>query len=320
MQETKDTGAVCAPIKSRIGGQALIEGVMMRGLDRSAMAVRKPSGEIDVESWPVKRGRFLRTVGKIPVVRGLFNFGASLIEGYKCLSKSAEKAAEGEEEETPSKFEEWLQRTLGERVYQAIAGIGMVLGVALAVMLFVLLPTLAVKGLDRLISLGGLKSLAEGLIKMGIFIGYLALVSRMKEMRRLFQYHGAEHKTIFCYEKGLPLTAENVRIQKRFHPRCGTNFLILMLIISILIYSVVTWESVFVRVVLKILMFPLIMGVGYELLKLCGRYENWLTKMISWPGLQLQRLTTKEPDDAQIEVAIASLMPVIPEDRSKDNW
>lgn len=155
---------------------------------------------------------------------------------------------------------------------------------------------------------------------MAVFVGYMALVSRMKEIRRTFEYHGAEHKTIFCYEKGLPLTVENVRAQKRFHPRCGTSFLILMLIVSILVFSVVTWDSVAIRTLLKVAMLPLVMGVGYELLKLCGRYDNWLTRIIAWPGLKLQHLTTREPDDQQIEIAIAALEPVIPENRESDRW
>lgn len=312
--------APACPIKSKIGGQALIEGVMMRGLDKAAMAVRKPDGEIDVETWELHTGNFLRVVSRIPVVRGVFNFAVSLIEGYKCLSKSAEKAGEGEEEGEPSKFERWLDKTFGDNLTKAVTLVGTVLGVALAMLLFLLVPTMIVKGLDSLVPLGGWKSLLEGIIKMGVFVAYLALVARMKEIHRVFQYHGAEHKTIFCYEKGLPLTVENVRAQKRFHPRCGTSFLILMLIISILVFSVVTWESVVIRVALKIAMLPLVMGVGYELLKLCGRHDNWLTKIIAWPGLKLQHLTTKEPDDSQIQVAIASLLPVLPEDRAQDKW
>ena len=318
-QERHSQAEACRPIKSRIGGQALIEGIMMRGLDKAAMAVRLPSGEIDLEVWPLRPGAFLRAVSKIPILRGVCGFASSLIEGYRCLTKSAEKAGELEEED-PSPFEQWLTKTLGDKLMKVVTLIGTVLGLGLAIVLFMLLPALAVKFCDRWIDLGGWKTLLEGLIKMAVFVGYMALVSRMKEIRRTFEYHGAEHKTIFCYEKGLPLTVENVRAQKRFHPRCGTSFLILMLIVSILVFSVVTWDSVAIRTLLKVAMLPLVMGVGYELLKLCGRYDNWLTRIIAWPGLKLQHLTTREPDDQQIEIAIAALEPVIPENRESDRW
>lgn len=325
--EEMEAGATAAaeeaplcPIKSKIGGQALIEGVMMKGLGRCAMAVRLPDGSIDVEEWSQKPGKFMSVVSKIPVVRGVFNFVSSMISGYQCLSKSAEKAGLEEEEGEPGRFEQWLDRTFGENLMKAITVVGAVLGVALALLLFMVLPSMAVKGLDMLVPLGGWKALLEGVIKMLIFVGYLALVSRMKEIHRVFEYHGAEHKTIFCYEKGLPLTVENVRTQRRFHPRCGTSFMILILIISILLYSVVSWDSLLIRVALKLAMLPLVMGIGYELLKLCGRYDNWLTRGIAWPGIQLQRLTTCEPDDSQIEVAIASLKPVLPQNREEDRW
>lgn len=311
--------AAC-PIRSKIGGQALIEGVMMRGIGTAAMAVRLPDGTIDVEQWALNPSAFMRVITKIPVVRGIFSFISSMIEGYKCLSKSAEKAYGDDEGEELSKFEQWLERKFGDHLMGIITGIGTVLGVVLAIGLFIFIPTLLVKGLDWLVPLGGWKGLIEGAIKMAILIGYLAAVSRMKEIKRVFEYHGAEHKTIFCYEKGLPLTVENVRVQSRFHPRCGTSFLILMLIVSVLVFSVVTWDSVVIRSLLKLAMLPLVMGIGYELLKLCGRYDNWLTKIIAWPGLRLQRLTTREPDDSQIEVAIASLEPVIPQNRADDRW
>lgn len=309
-----------APIKSRIGGQALIEGVMMRGFDKSAMAVRQPDGEISVTVSPLNVSKAMQVIGKIPIVRGVFNFVQSIVLGYRSLGKSAEIAGLEEEEGEPSRFEKWLDRVFGDHLMKVITSVGMVLGVAACILLFVLLPSLIVKGLDMLFPLYGFKSLIEGVLKMGIFIGYLALVTRMKEIHRVFQYHGAEHKTIFCYENGLPLTVENVRKQIRFHPRCGTSFMILMLIISILVSSVVTWDSLWLRTLLKILSLPLVMGIGYELIKLAGRYDNLFTRIISWPGLMLQRLTTFEPDDGQIEVAIASMEPVIPENRDEDRW
>lgn len=310
----------CKPIKSKIGGQALIEGVMMRGLDKSAIAVRKPDGEIDLSVEPIKIGKGMKIINKIPIVRGVFNFVQSLTLGYGSLGKSAEIAGLEEEEEEPSKFEKWLEKTFGDNLMKVIVGIGMVLGVAAAVLLFFFVPSLIVKGIDMLLPLGGFKSVIEGIIKMAIFIGYLAAVVRMKEIRRVFEYHGAEHKTIFCYENGLPLTVENVRKQSRFHPRCGTSFMILMLIISIIVSSVITWDNLWIRVLIKVLSLPLIMGFGYELIKLAGRYDNIITRIISWPGVMLQHLTTFEPADDQIEVAIASMEAVIPENREEDRW
>lgn len=324
-QAEKHTGteqqAPC-PIKSKIGGQALIEGVMMRGIDKAAMAVRQPDGEIDVEEWELNPSGFMRVITKIPVIRGIFSFGSSLITGYRCLMKSAEKAGLEDEDgsEEKGRFELWLEKTFGENLMKIVSIIGVILGLCLAIVLFMIVPTLIVKGIDMLVPLGGWKALLEGVIKMGIFVAYLALVSRMSDIKRVFEYHGAEHKSIFCYEKGLPLTVENVKAQSRFHPRCGTSFMILILIISILVFSVVTWDNLVIRVLLKLAMLPLVMGIGFELLKLCGRYDNWLTRIIAWPGLKLQYLTTNEPDDSQIEVAIASLLPVLPQDREADRW
>lgn len=308
-------------IKSRIGGQALIEGVMMRGLTHTAMAVRKPDGTIDVSKEAIHTSNALRIAGKIPIVRGVVMFVQSIVTGYRYLAKSAEISGMAEEEEEPeSKFEQWLTKVFGEHLMKVLMGTSMVLGLALCILLFILAPAFIVKGIDMLVPLGWTKSLLEGIIKMAIFIGYLAVVSRMKEMKRVFQYHGAEHKSIFCYENGLPLTVENVRKQKRFHPRCGTSFMILILIISIVVSSVVTWDNMLIRVLLKIITLPLIMGIGYELIKLAGRYDNIITRIISWPGMCMQHLTTSEPDDSQIEVAIASLEPVLPTNREEDQW
>ena len=270
-------------IKSRIGGQALIEGVMMRGITHTAMAVRKPDGDIDVSIEEIHTGKGIRIASKIPIVRGVVMFVQSIVTGYRYLAKSAEISgmADEEDSEPESKFEQWLTKVFGEHLMKVLMGISMVLGLALCILLFILVPALIVKGIDLLIPLGVFKSILEGIIKMAIFIGYLAAVSRMKEMKRVFCYHGAEHKSIFCYENGLPLTVENVRKQKRFHPRCGTSFMILILIISIVVSSVVTWDSMLIRMLLKILMLPLIMGVGYELIKLAGRYDNIVTRIIS---------------------------------------
>ena len=205
---------------------------------------------------------------------------------------------------------------------KAVSGVAMVLGVVLAVALFVLAPMGIVWLVERMVPLGGFKTLIEGIIKIAVFIGYLALVSRTKDIQRVFEYHGAEHKSIACYEAGEELTVENVKKHKRFHPRCGTSFLLIVLIVSILVYSLIqfSWGNLLLRAALKILLLPVIVGISYEIIKLAGRYDNFFTRILSAPGLWIQRFTTREPDDAQIEVAIASLKPVLPEENENDNW
>ena len=298
--------------KTSIGGQALIEGVMMRGPKKAAMAVRKPDGEL----WDAPK----KTVwSKIPIVRGVVNMVVSLMDGYKCLMKSAEISTEGLEEEKPSKFEEWLEKKLGDKMTKVVSVLSAILGIALAVLLFTFLPAFLVGFLKGILPRWGL-SLIEGFLKIALFVGYLAVVSLLPDMKRMFQYHGAEHKTIFCYEAGLELTVENVRKQKRFHPRCGTSFLIIALILSILVFSVVTWSSPLIRTLLKLALTPIVVGIAYELIKLAGRYDNVFTRILSFPGLKLQHLTTREPDDSMIEAAIASVKPVIPEKKGEDQW
>lgn len=297
--------------KSSVGGQALIEGVMMRGVKKAAMAVRTPSSEIDIEVWDLKKPSIF---SKIPLVRGIVNFVSSIVMGYSCLSKSAEKA--GVEEETnkePSKFEKFIEEKFGDKIMGIVVVLGVVLGVLASILLFMMLPSFLVKGINLLIPLGGFKALVEGIIKIIIFLSYLALVSKMEDIRRVFEYHGAEHKTIFCYEAGLPLTVENVKKQSRFHPRCGTSFLIIILILSILIFSlpIVPWGSVLIRTLIKLALMPVVMGIAYEFIRLAGRYDNVVTRAISWPGIKTQHLTTKEPDASQIEVAIAAFLPCI---------
>ncbi len=303
--------------KTSIGGQALIEGVMMRGPALSAMAVRLPGGEIDVEQWETASAK--KWYKKTPFLRGVFNMVDSLLFGYKCLMRSATKS--GMEEEEPSKFEQWLAKRLGKHLSSVVAAFALIMGVGLAILLFTALPAFLVNLLGKLIEISPLsKSLLEGLCKIGVFVTYLALVSRLSEIRRVFEYHGAEHKTIACYEAGQELTVENVREQSRFHPRCGTSFLLIVLVISILMFSVVSWESVLLRVVLKIALLPVVVGISYEIIKYAGRHDNPLTRAVSAPGLWLQRLTTHEPDDSQIEVAIASMLPVIPVEEGADKW
>ena len=302
--------------KTSIGGQALIEGVMMRGPQKIAMAVRKPDGDLQVDVWDAPK----KTVwNRIPIVRGVVNMVVSLMDGYKCLMKSAEISTQGLEEEEPSRFEKWLDEKLGDKMTKVVSVISAVLGFGVAILLFTFLPAFLGGLLKGVLPRWGL-SLFEGLLKIALFIGYLALVSLMPDMKRMFQYHGAEHKTIFCYEAGLELTVENVRKQRRFHPRCGTSFLIIALVLSILVFSVVTWSSPLIRTLLKLALTPLVVGIAYELIKLAGRYDNLFTRIISFPGLQRQHLTTREPDDSMIEAAIASMKPVVPETKGEDQW
>lgn len=305
--------------RSKIGGQALIEGIMMRGITNASMAVRTPSNEIYLETWDIKTSKmdFLK---KIPVIRGIFQLIDSLIMGYKCLNKSSEKAFEGEDEETPSKFEKWLSDKFGEKLMNFLAIISTIVGVLVAVGLFMFLPTIIVGYIDGFVELGYIKSILEGLIKIILFVTYLYFVSKIDTIYRTFQYHGAEHKTIFCYENGLELTVENVKRQSRLHPRCGTSFLFIVLVLSILVFSIVSWESVLIRNILKIILLPLVIGLAYEIIKIAGRYDNWFTKIISYPGMMIQKITTKEPDDSQIEVAIAAMEVVIPENKEEDKW
>ena len=296
----------CA-IKTSVGGQALIEGIMMKGPFKSAMAVRKPNGEIDVSTWETKQ---LTGIRKIPFLRGTFNFIDTLIKGYDCLMKSAEIS--GQEEE-PDKLELWLDKTFGKAAGTVFNFIVTILAVVISVGLFFGLPAFITGLVSGYVQSKVALSAIEGIIKIGLFLVYIIVVSKMSDVKRTFMYHGAAHKTIFCYEQGLELTVENIRKQKRFHPRCGTSFLLIVLVVSILVSSVITWDNVLMRVALKILMLPITVGISYEIIKFAGRHDNWLTRIISAPGLWLQNYTTQEPDDDMIEVAIAAVTPVLPE-------
>ncbi len=318
MSDKVKTNSECK-FKSKIGGQALIEGIMMRGVDKASMACRLTSGEIEVEEWEIKNGKNAPWYKKAPFIRGIFNLFTSLIDGYKCLNKSADKQMADSDEE-PSKFEKWLEKKLGAKMMPIITGVGTVLGVLIAIVLFVYIPTFIVKLFDSFINNNIILTLIEGVIKIAIFIGYLALTSMLKDIQVTYQYHGAEHKTIACYEAGEELTVENIRKHSRFHPRCGTSFILIVLIVGILVFSVVTWSSSLMRFALKIALLPVVVGIAYEIIRLAGKYENPITRAVSAPGLALQRLTTREPDDKQIEVAIAAIKPVIPENKEDDKW
>ena len=322
--------------RTTIGGQALFEGIMMKGPNETAMAVRKKDGDIVVESTPAGAKEWYN---KAFFIRGSVNFISQLTEGYKYLSRSMELsgALDDDGEEEPSKFEKWLDEKFGDKITGVVMGIAMVLAIALAVVLFMFVPTWLFMLLQMAFGetdISAFQSAFEGVLKIIIFVSYMAVVSVMKDIRRTYEYHGAEHKTIACYERGLPLTVENVKPQRRFHPRCGTSFIFLVLIISILVYSVVPITNTFfidtfavsetiamiLRVACKILLLPVIVGISYEVIRIAGRYDNIVTRIISAPGLALQRLTTKEPDDKQIEVAIAAMNKVIPENKESDKW
>lgn len=308
--------------KSKIGGQALIEGVMMVGIYQSAMACRLPNGKIDVDVWEKKNGKNAPFYRRIPFIRGVFNFIFSLVTGYKCLMKSAEKQIEDEEDEQEqmSKFEKWLDDKFGEKIMTIVMILAVILSLAVGLFLFMYVPSKTASLIAPIQNSNVLKTLFEGIIKITVFIAYLALTSLMKDIKRTYEYHGAEHKTIACYEAGEELTVENVKKHTRFHPRCGTSFILFVLIISILVFCFLSWGSILMRVLMKLLFLPLIVGISYEVIRLAGRHDNAVTRFISAPGLQLQRLTTREPDSSQIEVAIAAMKPCIPDDREEDKW
>ena len=378
MSRKKDNS--CCVKKTSIGGQALMEGIMMRGPETTAMAVRNTQGEIVLEKFATqtkKRNKFFT----LPIIRGLFNYIDSMAMGTKCLMRSAEisgleeaeeelrrekeakKAAKAakkaekkgisaessdntaSEESGRETKEEKTEKKDGSAATAIVMTLGTILGIALSIGLFFVLPTFIFSGLasfipalkpDNTAAASLIQSAIEGVIKLILIVGYMALMILLKDIRRTFQFHGAEHKTIFCYEAGLELTVENVRKQRRFHPRCGTSFLILMIIVSIFIgffitpfYALVLGEDTInelgpalmnvIRALTKILLIPLIVGIGYELIKIAGRHDNWITRIISAPGVWLQHITVLEPDDSMIECAIVAMKEVIPENDS-DKW
>lgn len=303
--------------KTSIGGQAVMEGVMMRGPKSYAVAVRKPDGEIvvDANTLPDKKRNWFV---KLPIVRGCVNFVQSLVLGTKTLMWSAEFV--DLEEEQPSKFDKWLEDKLGDKIKDIVIYFSVVLSLFLSVGLFILLPTWIVGLTKAFVESSVLKSFLEGVVRISIFLIYLWAVSKMKEIQRVFQYHGAEHKTIACYEAGIELTVENAKKMTRLHPRCGTSFLIIVMVVSIIFFSFLRWDNVLIRSVTRIALLPIVAGISYEIIKLAGRYDNWLTKIISYPGLCLQKITTSEPDDNQLEVAIVSMKKVLEDNPGDSKW
>ena len=330
----KDTSCCNEKFKTTIGGQALIEGIMMRGPDKDAIVVRGKDGlSLEVNPRKVqKKGSF----GAWPFIRGCVNFFDAQVTGVKALMRSVDLAPE-EYQEEPSKLDQWLEKKLGnEKFQQAIIWIAVFLGLGLSIGLFFLLPMIIGGFFDNWISSTVGINLVEGIVRMVIFMGYMLLVSRMEEMKRVFSYHGAEHKTIRCYEAGLPLTVENVRIQTRLHPRCGTSFLLIVMVISILVFSVAssallnvapgleairgTFGYRLLMIAFKLLLLPIVVGITYEINRWCGRKDNRFTRMLSAPGMWMQNFTTNEPDDSMIEVAIKAVEAVLPEQEGADRW
>lgn len=297
--------------KSKIGGQALIEGIMMLGPNMGAMACRLPDGSIDLETWEENNGKKAPWYKKTPLVRGCVSFVTSLVKGYKYMMKSAEKQLTEEEKE---------EEELSSGVVNVIMGIGMVLGIVLAMGLFIFLPKWIADFIPVVRDERILRSITEGVLKIAIFVAYMAIVGLMKDIKRQYMYHGAEHKTIACHEAELPLTVENVRKQTRFHKRCGTSFIFIVLIVSIFVMCLVPSMDKWIRMLVSLILLPLVVGISYEFIRLAGNKENLFTRILSAPGLAMQRLTTREPDDSMIEIAIAALKPCIPEDKEEDKW
>ena len=340
----KKENAACPAekFKTMIGGQALIEGIMMRGPEKQAVVVRSPKEGLVEKIETLKKKKGLATW---PLIRGIVNFGGSMISGVKCLMWSAEQSdlEDGEEaaEEKQSKLDAWLEKKLGtEGFMKAAITFAVILGIGFSLVLFFLLPMLLGNLFQRLTGCGVVgQHLFEGLIRILLFLAYMILVSKMKDMRRVFSYHGAEHKTIRCYEAKLPLTVENVRGMSRKHPRCGTSFLFVIMTLSIFLFTVLSYllnawipwlaelqknsrvlYNLLMMGIKLIVMLPLVVSIGYEFNRLVGRHDNWFTRILTAPGMWFQNFTTNEPDDSMIEVAIRALELVVPEQEGTDKW
>ncbi|MBE6934668.1 MAG: DUF1385 domain-containing protein [Ruminococcaceae bacterium] len=331
----QDTQPCCEKFKTSIGGQALIEGIMMRGPEKDAVAVRT-NGEINLEVTPRKQ-RPKGSVATWPLIRGIVTFFDSQVTGVKALMRSADLSPEEDAQEEPSKFDLWLEEKIGtEGLQKAVVGFSVFMGLGLSILLFFLLPMVISGFFDQWIRSNLVINLIEGLVRMVIFMAYILLVSRMKEMKRVFAYHGAEHKTIRCYEAGLPLTVENVRMQTRLHPRCGTSFLLVVMIISILVFSIASSLALtvfpaleamrggflfrLIMIIFKLLLLPFVVAVTYEINRWAGRNDNKFTRILTAPGMWMQNFTTNEPDDSMIEVGIAAVQAVLPQEEGADRW
>ena len=305
--------------KTSIGGQALIEGIMMRGPKKVAVVVRTKEG-LEEKTEDVKLPKDKYPILGVVFIRGVANFVSSIRLGIKSVMYSADKMPEDEQEE-PSKFDLWLERKLGsEKAEKVIITVAVVLSVALSIGLFMLLPTFLAGLVARAIENVLLRNLIEGVLRISIFLTYIWATTKVNAIKRVWAYHGAEHKAIACYEKNLPLTVENIREQSPLHPRCGTSFLFIVMIVSILVFSFTSWNNLLIRFALRLALLPVVVSISYEIIKLAGRYDNILTRIISAPGKALQKFTTREPDDEMIEVAQRAIELVIPEDEKEAIW
>ena len=307
--------------KTTIGGQAIIEGIVMKGPKKTCTVVRKPGGELVTKTEPAHHQP---AFWRLPILRGAYTLFTAMKDGIVAINYSAEFFDDESIDEEPSKFEKWLEAKFGsEKLNRMILGLSTVIGIALPVGLFLLLPSF----------LGGFvpkdwgvlaRNVLEGIVRIAIFLMFMWSVSHMKDIRRTFEYHGAEHKTIFCYEKGLPLTVENVRPQSRFHPRCGTSFLFVVVMISILLFALVSavlpTSNMLVRLVVRLALLPFVVAISYEFNRLVGRHDNWLTRILTAPGMWFQNFTTNEPDDSMLEVGIEALKLVLPDEAGADRW
>ncbi|MBR4097075.1 MAG: DUF1385 domain-containing protein [Oscillospiraceae bacterium] len=319
MSETKECKKEC--FKSKIGGQALIEGVYMRGITKAAMACRLPDGTIDVEEWAVKNGKDAPWYRKAPFIRGCFNFVSSMAEGIRCTMKSAEKQiTEDDEEEELSKFEQWLTDKFGDKLVNVIMIISVVIALAFSLIVFKGGPILVGNIFVKFGAAETARPIIEGITRLVLLVGYMYAISFMGSIKTTFMYHGAEHKTIACYEAQEELTVENVRKHTRFHPRCGTSFILIVLLLSLIVGIFLPRTNMWLRFGVQMLCLIPEASVAYELIKIAGKYDNIITKIISAPGLWLQRITTKEPTDKQIECAIAALKPCLPKEGEEDKW
>ncbi len=308
-----------------IGGQAVIEGVMMRGPEEIAVAVRTPEGEIVIDKKPIssilKKYKFL----KMPIIRGVISFFESLVIGTKALMFSAEfydieEEDDKKKKETMTEAEKAAAEKKESKIKDAAIYGSVIVALAFSVLLFMMLPAVLVGFVKDFLPSGVLATLLEGIVRITIFLLYVVLVSQMKDIRRVFEYHGAEHKTIFCYESGEELTVENARRFSRLHPRCGTSFLLIVMVVSIILFSFISWENALTRLALRLLLLPVVAGISYEIIKFAGRSQSKFMKFVSLPGMWLQKITTREPDDSQLEVAIASLQAVLTGNREDDKW
>lgn len=313
MANNKDCG-----FRTSIGGQALIEGILMRGPKKQAIVCRTAEGLVEkVDELKLLKDKY--PIFGWPFIRGCVTFIDSMIKGMQALTYSAELVPL--EEQEPDKLDQWIEKHFSaENASKIIIGTAVVLGIALALFLFIFLPTLIVGLIKPLTQNLVLRNLSEGVVKIIILLAYMRLCCCVSDVKRLFSYHGAEHKTIFCYEHGKPLTVENVRTESRFHPRCGTSFLLVVVVVSILVNSVVTLTNSFARMGCHLLLLPLVVGISYEINRWCGRHDNWLSAALSAPGKWLQHMTTNEPDDGMIECAIRAMELVIPEEKGSDAW